>query len=113
MKKQSLEETIKRGARARHGLIVPGQATKRNWPLCMTCGRDVEATELKNINSKSCEIWARCHGAEDYIRIEWDVPVRDVSVDPMEDKNNGWAVRRAMGDWVPFDPHHIFDCRKL
>lgn len=113
MKNQSLEQAIRKGAAQRRGLLLPsGSTSKRNWPLCMTCGRDVEAAEIKNVNSRSCELWARCHGAEDYIKVTWDVPVRDASADPLDDKNVGWAIKRAMGDWAPFDPTHIFDAKR-
>lgn len=110
MKSQSLEQGIIKSARIGRGqIILPGGTTKRNWPLCMTCGRDVEAAEIKNVNSKSCEIWARCHGSEDFIKVTWDIPVRDLAKDPLEDTNVGWAVRRAMSDFAPFDPTHVFD----
>ncbi len=112
MKEKSLEQIIiesaKRRNKATGGVIVPGGQV-RNWPVCMTCGREVDSCELKNVNSKSCEIVAKHHEAEDSIRITWDIPVRDASKNPLDDVNNGWAIKTAMRDWGPFDPTHIFD----
>ncbi len=111
MKSISLEDQIQQAARVnRGGIILPGQQrAKRNWPICLTCGRDVDAVELKNANSTGCEIWAACHGKEDYYKVTWKVPFRDQSKDPLDDKNNGWAVKRAMADFSPFQPEHNFD----
>ncbi len=110
MRKISLEDLVQESARVRRGgIIVPGGGVKRNWPLCLTCGRDVEAAEIKNANSKGCEIWARCHGKEDFVHVTWNVPVRDATADVLEDKNVGWAIRRAMSDFSPFPPAHQFD----
>jgi hypothetical protein len=111
LKSITLDQQIQKAAKQNRGdIVVPGTPrAKRNWPICLTCGRDVEAVELKNANSKSAEIWARCHGQEDYYKVTWDVPIRDSSKDPLDDPNVGWAIKRAMGDFSPFPPEHQFD----
>lgn len=109
MRKISLEDSIVLGNKVKKGLIVPGKSNVRNWPLCLTCGRDVEAAEIKNVNSRGCDLWARCHGQEDSVHVSWNVPIRDTTKDALEDKNIGWAIKRAMADYAPFPPGHSFD----
>lgn len=88
----------------RSGLYVPRTAGdhRTNWPVCQTCRRDVEAVELKNRNSKGVELWARCHGKEDWytIKFPYDIPETDAS----GDKVVGDHVRMAMRAFKPFDP---------
>ncbi len=110
MKKTDLETVIIKGAATNRGLYIPSRFVKpkeRNWPICSTCGHDVDAAEIKNVNSKGCDLWAACHGSQDAVKVEWNVPIRDVSVDSIEDKNIGWCVNRAIRDWRPFDPAHM------
>lgn len=84
--------------------------TNRNWPLCLTCGREVEAVDLRNLNATSVEIWAQCSHrgekeppAEDYYRVVF--PFR-IEGDPMEDERYNSIVKRAMGDFCPFPRTH-------
>lgn len=87
-------------ARAVNGIYLPpGMRTSRKWPLCLTCGREVEAVELKNVNSLSVELWARCHGQEDFYTVKF--PYR-VDGDPMEDEKANWSINAAMRDFCPF-----------
>lgn len=118
MKEIKLEEHIRRAAAFRRSpgsaLVLPDdQRTQRSWPICMTCGREVESAGIRNVNTRSCEIWASCHGAEDYIKVTWDVPQQDSSKDSLEDPNVGWAIKRAMHDFTPFNPIHIIDTKRL
>ncbi len=114
MKEISLEQSIRRSADVNRRLVLPtGERTQRTWPLCLTCGREVEAAEIKNVNTKGCEIWARCHGKEDFYKVTWKVPVAAVGADILDDVNVGWSIRRAMSDGVFFDPHHIPDFSHL
>jgi hypothetical protein len=92
-------------ARAVNGIYLPpGMRTSRKWPLCLTCGREVEAVEMKDCNQHSVELWARCHGAEDFYRVEFGFRVEG---DPMEDERANWAVAAAMRDFCPFDPNKV------
>jgi hypothetical protein len=97
---------IERQAERKEGLFLPeGTRTYRSWPLCLTCGREVEAVEMKNANSKGVEIWARCHGgAEDWQFIEW--PAR-IDGDPLKDQRANDCIRTALLSAVMFDPHKI------
>ena len=42
------------------------------WPLCMKCDKPVEAYGVADEGSKRIEIWARCHGNHEALRIAWD-----------------------------------------
>lgn len=107
MRSKTLEKSIIDAAGYNRGLWLPsGERTTRTWPLCMTCGREVEAAEIKNASTKGCDIWARCHGQEDHYHVSWSVPMRTMSEDVMKDKNVGWAIKRAMQDGLFFDPSH-------
>lgn len=85
---------------------IPGGRTTRNWPLCLTCGREVEAVEIKDVNNHSCQLWARCHGAEDWYTVDFGCRIEG---DPFADDDSpaNWAVKRAMNDFTPFDPHKL------
>lgn len=84
--------------------------TNRNWPLCLTCGREVEAAELKNVNQLGFEIWASCSHrgeknppAEDYYKVTF--PFR-IDGDPLDDERANIMLQRAMGDFCPFPRSH-------
>ena len=101
MRSRGFIEQVRQAADVNRIWLPPGSRTSRNWPLCLTCGREVEAAELKNVNQISCEIWARCHGQEDHYTVKF--PFR-IEGDPLEDERANWAIGRAMGDFTPFDP---------
>ncbi len=90
-------------------LLAPGVRTTSQWPMCAICLKEVDSVNLENVNSKSCEIRAKHHGAEDSIKVRWGVPVQAVGNDVLEDPNVGWAIKRAMGDALFFKPEHQFD----
>ncbi len=76
---KKLIDQVKQTAWNNHnGLYVPRTEGdhKTAWPICMTCNRDVDAVELKNRNTKGVELWAKCHGAEDWytITFPYDIP---------------------------------------
>jgi hypothetical protein len=119
MKEKTLEQSIREAA-INNRIVVPGMAegerTRSTWPMCMTCLKEVEAAEVVNVNTKSCEIRAICthgegpgHEREDFYRVVWQVPVAAVGADILEDENVGWAIRRAMADGLFFQPAHQFD----
>ena len=120
MKQKTLEQQVQEAALANRGLILPtGERTQRSWPVCQTCFKEVDACNLEDVSNKGCEIRVKCcHSKdpdyvgpmfEDSVRVNWTVPVRSVSNDPLEDPNIGWAVKRAMADMTPFQPKHQFD----
>jgi len=94
-----------REARKVNGIYLPpGTRTSRKWPLCLTCGREVDACELKNANSTGVELWAACHGQEDYYKVTF--PYR-IEGDPLEDERANWHINAAMRDFCPFSPNRI------
>lgn len=102
MKRVAFLDQVRQSAANNRGLILSdGSRTSRNWPLCATCLKDVEAAELKDFNNDSCEIHVRCHGSECFKRVVF--PFR-LEGNPMEDERANWALQRAMGDFVAFDP---------
>jgi hypothetical protein len=80
---------------------TPNSGNTRSWPTCKTCLRDVDAVELKNMNSSSVELWARCHGAEDAVRVDYPYRLEDGL---NADKEKTLNVARAMADVTFFDP---------
>lgn len=84
--------------------------TSRNWPLCLTCGREVDSCELKNANQTSVELWASCSHrgernppAEDYYRVVF--PFR-IDGDVLDDERANGFLKRAMHDFCPFPLEH-------
>lgn len=97
------------------GIIVPqGVQTSRNWPLCQTCLHEVDAAEIKDVSTTGCELWCRCHNQEDFVKVTWKYAPATVGVDPREDANIGWAINRAVQDWLPFviENHHDFSSKR-
>lgn len=104
MKNKKFGLQIREAAKVNKSIwLPPGQRTYRSWPLCLTCRKEVEAVELKNVNSVSAEIWARCHGAEDYYRVDFPCHIEG---DVFGDDRANWAIKRAMHDFCPFNPCH-------
>ncbi len=94
---RSVQETAWRN---KGGLYVPrveGDIQTSNWPVCQHCHRDVDSVELKNENSWSVELWAHCHGKEDYYTIKF--PFRlDEGGEEMRQTN----IKAAMRTFSPF-----------
>lgn len=82
----------------RNGLYVPRVEGdhRSNWPICQTCMRDVEAVELKNQNSFGVEIWARCHGKEDWYEVKYPYRIEG-NEEAVQDQ-----IRVAMRAFAPF-----------
>lgn len=108
MKTRSLEHQIQQAAKINRDLALPiGERTWRTWPLCMTCGREVDSVDLKEVSNKGCEIVATHHGAEDAVRVTWKVAQEANANNPLEDRYVGWQLKRALHDTNFFDPSHI------
>ncbi len=113
MKTKTLGHQIVEAAKINRELLLPeGQRTYRTWPLCLTCGREVDAAELMDVSSKGCEIRAKCHGAEDSVRVTWNAGYSDNSKSPLADRNIDWQLKRALHDSNFFDPTHWLDTSK-
>ncbi len=95
--KKLIEQVQERAWDNRNGLYVPRTEgdIRSNWPKCGTCNREVEAVELKNQNSFGVELWARCHGKEDYYKVVY--PYRITDDDMAADQ-----IRVAMNAFMPF-----------
>lgn len=99
---RKLIEEISKSAHRERGLWLPeGQRTSRTMPVCMTCGTEVEAVELKNCNAWSVELWARCHGQEDFYTVKF--PFR-MEGNPLEDERANANIKLAINSFMPFDP---------
>jgi hypothetical protein len=109
MKNKKLFEQIRQSA-AHHRKIDAGQAviighrTSRKWPLCLTCGKEVDAVEMRDVSNNGAELWAQCHGKEDFYKVRF--PFR-IDGDVMEDERANWYVQRAMHDFCPFNPTDV------
>ena len=104
MKTIQFLDLVRKAAGHSRILLAQGLNAKRDWPLCLTCGRDVQAAELRNINNNSCEVWAKCHGQEDYIKVVFPFRVEADKVGGIDDERATWAFKRALADFCPFDP---------
>ncbi len=96
---KKLIEAVRQKAHVkRNGVFVPRTEgdVQTNWPVCQTCKQDVEAVEMKNQNSFGVEIWAKCHGKEDWYTVTY----------PYRIEGNDQAVqdhiRVAMRAFLPF-----------
>lgn len=106
MKEIDLSDVIRKGAQA-------GRENRKNanWPMCMTCLRDVDAANIEAVSNNSCEIRVKCHGAEDSKKVRWDgrLAPNSNADDILSDPHVGWAIKRALVDGVYFEPTHSFD----
>ncbi len=110
MKIISLAEQLRKAAKVNRELILmPGERTQRSWPLCLTCGREVDAVNLEDVSTKGCEIRAKCHGKEDAYRVTWELSQHDSTKDVLDDLNVGFAIKRAMADFCPFAVENSHD----
>ena len=105
MKREKWVEAIRKSAgfERQQGLWLPGgeKRTYRSWPLCQTCGREVQSCEIANVNSVSCDLVAKCHGAEDSYQVVF--PFR-IEGDVLESDDAQIAIKTALHGAVMFDP---------
>lgn len=101
--KQLINQVQETAWRNRNGLYVPRVEgdKKTSWPVCQTCHRDVEAVELKNQNNWSVELWARCHGKEDYYTIKYPFRLEDGDRPEQEEMKRA-NINAAMRTFAPF-----------
>lgn len=102
-KKNWLEQVRQKAVTNRRRIWVPEQDTNTNWPVCLTCGKEVDAVSLENVSAFSCEILAKCHGKEDFYIVNF--PYR-IDGDVLEDDRANWAIKRAMSDFCAFPRGH-------
>ena len=96
--KKLIEQVREKAWENRGGIFVPRTEgdIRTNWPVCQTCLRDVEAVEMKNYNSFGVELWARCHGKEDYYKVVYPFRMED-------DGQIEYQIQVAMRAFRPFD----------
>jgi len=101
--KKVMNEVRRAAYERRNGLFVRRGMNdiRSNFPLCQTCRREVEAVELRNFNRYSVELWARCHGKEDWylVKFPWDIGGYDPESEVVSDH-----IRMAMTAFTPFSP---------
>ncbi len=100
MKTYKFFDIIRKAKLAKQFLISP---TAQNWPLCLTCGREVWSANLEHESDNSCEIRVHCHGQEDSAKILFPFKLNG-SVEAEGQKN--WAIKRVLKDFTAFDPSH-------
>lgn len=99
--KKFIQETRRAAYERRAGVYVPRGMNdiRSNFPICRTCRREVEAVELRNFNRYSVELWARCHGKEDWYAIKFPFEIGGWNEeDPMVSDH----IRLAMRAFTPF-----------
>lgn len=77
--------------------------TGRNMPLCFVCKGPVDAANLEHTSKDSIEIKVHCHGKEDSCKIVFPYKLRQ---DWESDPEAGWAIKRAMADYLAFETSH-------
>lgn len=100
MKKFKFLDMVRR-SRMEDKFSVSGPLS-RNMPWCQRCQKAVDAASLEHSGPDSIEIKVRCHGSEDACRIDFPHRLRDWESDP----DAGWAIKRAMADYVAFERSH-------
>lgn len=87
---------------------IGGAHSKWTFPTCMTCLRDVDAVEVKDVSRTRFEFWAKCHNAEDFA--SFDIPA-DVAEAPDVPDAEGYTpkwqfIRQVTKGICFFDPTH-------
>lgn len=100
--------------------LKPGQRTTRKWPLCRTCGHEVDSVELKNVDAFNVELRATCYHDpqdmnpdakehEDFFRMKFPFRIDVNNFDrSTEDGERAYlAIKYAMDAFSPFDPNAV------
>ncbi len=101
--KSFINQVQQKAADNRRRIWSPGERTSNDWPICLQCGKEVDAAQLENVNQLSCEIRVKCHGKEDFYRVNF--PYR-IDGDVLSDDRANWAIKRAMADFCAFSRSH-------
>lgn len=101
--KKFIDEVRRASYERRNGIYRPRQMNdiRSSFPVCQKCRREVEAVEMRNFNRYSVELWARCHGEEDWYRVKFpfDIGGWDPESEVVSDH-----IRMAMRAFTPFSP---------
>ena len=90
-----------RAYQQRNGIYVPRVEgdRKTNWPVCMTCHRDVEGVKIEDITKNRVTVRAFCHGKEAVVVMEFPYQILKRT-----DKETWPHVMTAINNSVWFDP---------
>lgn len=99
--KKLIQSVRKRAFEQKNGLYVPRTEgdRKTNWPVCMTCKRDVDSVNVEDIGNDTVTIRARCHDKEAIIKMEF--PFR---ITQRKDEETWHHVMTAVNNATFFDP---------
>ncbi len=99
--KKLIQQTRQRAFEQHNGIYVPRTEgdRKTNWPVCMTCHRDVDSVNVEDINKSVVTIRAKCHNEESVIKLEFPFAILN-----REDKETWHHVMTAINACLFFDP---------
>lgn len=102
VRRRNFIDLIQQDAAWQRGRTVTDGPTG-SFPMCLTCLNEVEAVEITDQNHNSIEVLAKCHGAEDFFRIEFPFRI-NVGNDPIAEERQATHIRQAMRAACLFDP---------
>lgn len=99
--KKFMRQVRQRAHEYRNGIYVPRVEgdRKTNWPVCMTCRRDVESVNVEDIGKDRVTIRATCHGKEAVVVMEFPYQILK-----RKDAETWHHVQSAINNAVWFDP---------
>ncbi len=99
--KKLIEATRKRAFEQHNGVYVPKVEgdRKTNWPVCLTCHRDVDSVNVESVGHHTVDIRATCHGEESVIKIEFPFRITNIT-----DEDTWYHVQTAINTAIFFDP---------
>ncbi len=99
--KKLIQQVRQRAFEQHNGLYVPRVEgdKKTNWPVCMTCHRDVDSVNVEDIGNHTVTIRAKCHDKEAVIKLEF--PFR---ITQRRDDETWFHVQTAINNASFFDP---------
>lgn len=101
-RRKALADMIRPRAHEQHnGIYVPRVEgdKKTNWPVCMTCHRDIDSVNVEHVSNNYVDIRAKCHGQECVIRCEFPYRITCVT-----DEDTWHHVQTAINEALFFDP---------
>lgn len=99
--KKLIQQVRQRAFEQHNGIYRPrvDGDIKTNWPVCLTCSRDVDSVNVEDIGHRVVTVRAKCHGEECVIKLEF--PYR---ITRSDDKETWHHVMTAVNNCVFFDP---------
>lgn len=103
--KKLIEAVRKRAFEQHNGLYTPRVEgdKKTNWPVCMTCHRDVDSVNVEDVSHQRVDVRAGCHGEECTIRLEFPFQITQ-----RDDEGTWHHVQTAINNAVFFDPSIVY-----